>query len=134
MGLDSAQSPPRRTGVTAPETMPTSNASHMACRLYPYGDPELLDYDSVSQATALEVGNPREAGPAALWTLPDLGVGCLNQAEVDLLGVGRGPVQGPNDEQGQGAATDRAEKELAGEGASACLGTPAPGSPLLGSA
>ena len=37
-------------------------------------------------------------------------------------GSGRGPVQGPNDEQGQGAATDQR-----GEGAGSCEGPTSPG-------
>lgn len=34
--------------------------SYNLSTLYPYGDPELLDYDTVSQAAAWVVGDPRE--------------------------------------------------------------------------
>lgn len=35
--------------------------SYNLSTLYPYGDPEMLDYDTVSQAAAWAVGDPREA-------------------------------------------------------------------------
>lgn len=57
--------------------------------LYPYGDPEVLDYDTVSAAEALGVGGPGgggalSAGPLCVLerrarTLPDLGPGPSNR-------------------------------------------------------
>lgn len=55
---------------------------------YPYGDPEVLDYDTVSAAEALGMGDPR-GRPCSAWplcvlerqasTLPDLGPGPSNR-------------------------------------------------------
>lgn len=79
---------PRRTGVADPR-----NNANLECKPYGLsalysGDPELLDYDSVSQATAPGSGQPSGSGPCCpcghflTWAWS-----CLNQAEVDLLGV-----------------------------------------------
>lgn len=35
--------------------------SYNLSTLYPYGDPEMMDYDTVSQSAAWAAGDPREA-------------------------------------------------------------------------
>ena len=99
--------------------------SYNLSTLYPYGDPEVLDYDTVSQAVAWMVGNPggwggREESSfcwASVYT---------TQAQGHSLtwglghptgggghpGSGRDPVQGPNEHPGRGTATGQC-----GEGA-----------------
>ena len=75
MGLDSL-GPPQDWGDSPRNNANLEFKPYGLSTLYPYGDPELLDYDSVSQATAPGSGQP--SGRRALlplWTLPDLGRG-----------------------------------------------------------
>lgn len=88
--------------------------SYNLSTLYPYGDPELLDYDTVSQATAWMVGDLGRGTCSFCWA-------CVRttQAQGHFLtwglghptgrsghpGSGRDPVQGPNEHPGRGTAT-----------------------------
>ena len=112
--------------------------SYNLSTLYPYGDPEVLDYDTVSQAVAWMVGNPGgwgggrkalSAGPLCILHRPKvtplLGAWAIQQAEVDILGVDGILYKGRMNTQDGARPLASVEKELAGERRQAFLGTPA---------